>query len=94
MVVIALLTASATAAAGPIAFLGLVVPHLVRSITGPDYRWILPYAAIGGATLLTYADILGRLVARPGELQVGIVLAFVGAPLFIYMLVRKRVVQL
>jgi iron complex transport system permease protein len=94
MIVIALLAASATAAAGPVAFLGLVVPHLVRSITGPDYRWILPYSALGGATLLIYADVLGRLVARPGELQVGIVLAFVGAPLFIYMLVRRRVVQL
>ncbi|MGO1755989.1 MULTISPECIES: FecCD family ABC transporter permease [Actinomycetes] len=94
MVVIALLAASATAAAGPIAFLGLVVPHLVRSITGPDYRWILPYSAVGGAALLLYADVLGRLIARPGELQVGIVLAFVGAPLFIYMLVRKKVVQL
>lgn len=94
MVIIALLAAAATAAAGPIAFLGLVVPHLVRSITGPDYRWILPYSALGGATLLLYADVLGRLVARPGELQVGIVLAFVGAPLFIYMLVRRKVVQL
>jgi iron complex transport system permease protein len=94
MVVIALLAAAATAAAGPIAFLGLVVPHLVRSMTGPDYRWILPYSALGGACLLIYADILGRLITRPGELQVGIVLAFVGAPLFIYMLVRKKVVQL
>ncbi|MGO1950281.1 MAG: FecCD family ABC transporter permease [Mycobacteriaceae bacterium] len=94
MVVIALLAAAATAAAGPIAFLGLVVPHLVRSVTGPDYRWILPYSALGGACLLLYADVLGRLITRPGELQVGIVLAFVGAPMFIYMLVRRKVVQL
>ncbi|MGO1805450.1 MAG: FecCD family ABC transporter permease [Candidatus Corynebacterium faecigallinarum] len=94
MVIIALLAAAATAAAGPIAFLGLVVPHLVRSMTGPDYRWILPYCALAGACLLIYADVVGRLITRPGELQVGIVMAFVGAPLFIAMLVRRKVVQL
>jgi iron complex transport system permease protein len=94
MGVIALLAAAATAAAGPISFLGLLIPHLVRSMTGPDYRWILPYSAIGGAVLLIYADVLGRVIARPGELEVGIVLAFVGAPLFIYMLARRKVVEL
>ena len=94
MIIIALLAAAATAAAGPIAFLGLVVPHLVRSMTGPDYRWILPYCALAGSCLLIYADVVGRLITRPGELQVGIVMAFVGAPLFIVMLVRRKVVQL
>jgi iron complex transport system permease protein len=94
MGVIALLAAAATAAAGPISFLGLLIPHLVRSLTGPDYRWILPYSALAGAVLLVYADVLGRVIARPGELEVGIVLAFVGAPLFIWMLARRRVVEL
>lgn len=94
MVIIALLAASSTAAAGPISFLGLVIPHLVRTLTGPDYRWILPYSALGGAVLLIYADILGRVITRPGELEVGIVLAFVGAPIFIWMLTRRKVVEL
>lgn len=94
MVIIALLAAAATAAAGPISFLGLVVPHIVRSITGPDYRWILPYSALGGAVLLVYADVLGRVITRPGELEVGIVLAFVGAPIFIWMITRRKVVEL
>lgn len=94
MVIIALLAAAATAAAGPISFLGLVIPHLVRSVTGPDYRWILPYSALGGAVLLLYADVLGRVITRPGELEVGIVLAFVGAPIFIWMITRRKVVEL
>ncbi|AGP31581.1 FecCD family ABC transporter permease [Corynebacterium terpenotabidum] len=94
MVIIALLAAAATAAAGPISFLGLVIPHLVRFLTGPDYRWILPYSALGGAVLLIYADVLGRVITRPGELEVGIILAFVGAPIFIWMITRKKVVEL
>lgn len=94
MVIIALLATAATAAAGPISFLGLVVPHLVRSMTGPDYRWILPYSALGGAVLLIYADVLGRVITRPGELEVGIILAFVGAPIFIWMITRRKVVEL
>lgn len=92
MLIIALLAGVATAAAGPIGFIGLVVPHIARGLCGPDYRWILPYSALCGAALLTYADVLGRLIARPGELQVGIVLAFVGAPFFIYLVYRGRVV--
>lgn len=94
MVVIALLAGAATAAAGPIGFIGLVVPHIARSLCGPDYRWILPYSALTGASLLLLSDILGRLIARPGELQVGIVLAFVGAPFFMYLIYRRKVVAL
>jgi len=89
MVLIALLAGAATAMAGPIGFIGLIVPHLVRAITGPDYRWILPYSALLGATLLVLADVIGRIIARPGELPVGIVVAFIGAPLF-FMLVFQR----
>ncbi|KAB3522847.1 iron chelate uptake ABC transporter family permease subunit [Corynebacterium sp. zg254] len=94
MAIIALLAGAATAAAGPITFIGLVVPHMVRAITGPDYRWILPYSALGGAVLMLIADVVGRLIARPGELQVGIVLAFVGAPFFIFLIYRRRVVAI
>ena len=67
------------------------MPHLARALCGPDYRWILPYSAAWGAALLLIADVAARLVARPGELQVGIVLAFVGAPFFLYLLYRGKV---
>jgi iron complex transport system permease protein len=91
---ITLLTGAATAACGPIAFVGLVVPHVARSITGPDHRWLIPYSALLGVVFLLLADVLGRIVARPGELQVGIVLAVVGAPFFIALVRRRRLVQL
>lgn len=94
MGIIALLAGAATAAAGPLGFIGLVVPHIVRALTGPDYKWILPYSALAGAALLLCADVVGRLIARPGELQVGIVLAFVGAPFFIALIYRKKVMTL
>ncbi|MGJ4092174.1 FecCD family ABC transporter permease [Corynebacterium macclintockiae] len=94
MGIIALLAGAATAAAGPLGFIGLVVPHIVRALTGPDYKWILAYSALAGAALLLYADVVGRLIARPGELQVGIVLAFVGAPFFIVLIYRKKVATL
>ncbi|TDE12206.1 FecCD family ABC transporter permease [Jiangella asiatica] len=83
-----LLTATAVAAAGPIAFVGLVVPHAARAITGPRHGWLLPYSALLGATLLVAADVVGRVVARPGEVQVGVVTALVGAPMVLLMLRR------
>jgi ABC-type Fe3+-siderophore transport system permease subunit len=86
---ITLLCGAATAACGPIAFVGLVVPHAVRALTGPDHRWLIPCAGLAGAVLLLTADVVGRVVVRPGELQVGIVLALLGAPFFIA-LVRSR----
>ncbi len=89
IVAITLLAGGATAACGPIAFVGLVVPHVVRVFTGPDHRWLLPTSALAGAVLLVAADVVGRVVARPGELQVGIVLALVGGPFFVW-LVRRR----
>ncbi|MCZ2823263.1 MULTISPECIES: FecCD family ABC transporter permease [unclassified Modestobacter] len=91
---ITLLTGAATAACGPIAFVGLVVPHVARAITGPDHRWLVPYSTLLGVVLLLLADVLGRVLARPGELQVGIVLAVVGAPFFIALIRRRRLVQL
>lgn len=89
-----LLAGAATAACGPIAFLGLIVPHLVRWFTGPDYRFLMPYAGLAGASLILLADILGRLVARPGELQVGVVLALIGGPFFIALVRRKKLTSL
>jgi iron-siderophore transport system permease protein len=86
---VVLLCGSAVAVAGPIAFVGLVIPHIARMITGPDYRWVLPYSMVLGPILVLGADVIGRVVIRPAELQVGIVTAAVGAPFFIW-LVRKR----
>lgn len=91
---ITLLAGAAVAACGPIIFLGLVVPHIARAFTGPDHRWLLPAAGLAGAVLLLAADVLGRVVVRPGELQVGIVLALVGAPFFIALVRRRGLVKL
>lgn len=68
-----------------------MVPHLVRALTGPDLRWMLPYCAVLAPVLLLGADVLGRLLGRPGELQVGIVTAVLGGPLFLYVLRRRKV---
>jgi iron complex transport system permease protein len=91
---VVLLCGAATAAAGPIAFVGLVVPHVARGITGPDYRWILPYSAVLAGILLLGSDIIGRVVARPGELQVGIVTALIGAPFFVALARSRKVAEL
>jgi ABC-type Fe3+-siderophore transport system permease subunit len=91
---ITLLCGAATAACGPIAFVGLVVPHAVRAVTGPDHRWLIPCSGLAGAALLLVADVVGRVVARPGELQVGIVLALIGAPFFIALVRRRRTATL
>ncbi|MGE0217351.1 FecCD family ABC transporter permease [Mycolicibacterium sp.] len=89
LVAVTLLAGAATAAAGPIGFVGLMVPHAVRRFTGPDWRWILAYAVCVAPALLLGADIIGRVVIRPAELPAGIVTAFVGAPVLIW-LVRKH----
>ncbi|MFE3514263.1 FecCD family ABC transporter permease [Streptomyces sp. NPDC059166] len=94
MVAVTLLCGAATAACGPIVFIGLMIPHLVRTITGPDMRWILPYSAVLAPVLLLGADIVGRIAARPSELQVGIVTALIGGPVFIHLVRRKRMAQL
>jgi iron complex transport system permease protein len=87
---VVLLCGAATALAGPIVFVGLVVPHLARRIAGPDYRWVLRYSLLLGPTLLVAADVVGRLVARPGEIEVGLVVAFLGAPVMIAVARRTR----
>ncbi|MDE3725268.1 iron ABC transporter permease [Nocardiopsis sp. N85] len=91
---ITLLTGVTVAACGPIAFVGLIVPHLARGLVGADHRWLLPYSALMGAVLLLAADVLGRFLAPPGELQVGVVLALVGAPFFIHIVRRRRLLSL
>lgn len=84
-----LLAGASVALAGPIAFVGLIVPHIVRALVGPDHRWLLVYCAGLGASLLLVSDVIGRLLVKPDELEVGIVIALVGAPFFIY-LARTR----
>lgn len=86
------LAACAVALAGPIAFVGLVVPHVVRLVTGPDHRRILAGSAIVGPTLLLLTDVLGRVVAPPSEIQVGIMTAVLGAPALI-LLIRRTVLR-
>ena len=81
-----------TAICGPIGFVGLVVPHLCRLLVGVDHRWLLPFCALTGATLMIAADVLGRVAARPAEVDVGIITAFIGAPVFIW-IVRQRKVR-
>ncbi|MFF7124802.1 FecCD family ABC transporter permease [Streptomyces sp. NPDC016566] len=94
MLAATVLCGAATAACGPIVFVGLMVPHVVRSFTGPDLRWILPYATVLSPVLLLGADVVGRVVARPSELQVGIVTAIIGGPVFIFLVRRRRTAQL
>lgn len=89
-----ILAGGATAAAGPIAFVGLTVPHVARAITGPSYRWILPYSMLLAPILLLGADIVGRVISPPGEVQVGIVTAFIGAPFFIALVRRRKLAAL
>ncbi|WP_067499536.1 iron ABC transporter permease [Actinoplanes sp. TFC3] len=89
-----LLCGASTAVCGPIAFVGLIVPHVCRLLLGPDYRWLLPGSALAGAALLTGADVLGRVVSRPAEIEVGIITAFIGAPFFIYIVRRQKVREL
>ncbi|PPG25898.1 iron ABC transporter permease [Pseudoclavibacter sp. RFBG4] len=85
------LCGAATAVTGPIAFVGLVVPHACRLMFGVDHRWVLPFSAVVGASLLTGADVLGRILTRPSEIDVGIITAIIGAPIFIWIVRRSKV---
>lgn len=93
-VTVALLGGAATAACGPIVFVGLIVPHVARAICGPDYRWILPYTLLLSPVILLSADVLGRVLVSPSELQVGVVLGVLGAPAFIALVRYKNLAQL
>lgn len=86
----ALATGAAVAMAGPIGFIGLIVPHLIRLIAGPDHRLLLPACALGGATLLILADLLARTIAAPAEVPVGLITAFAGGPFFLVLILRSQ----
>jgi iron complex transport system permease protein len=86
-----LLCGATTALAGPIGFVGLMVPHVIRMAVGSDQRWILPLSAVGGAAMLLISDVIGRLLGSPGELEVGIVTAFLGAPVLVIIAMRSKV---
>ncbi|MFG1927177.1 FecCD family ABC transporter permease [Cryptosporangium sp. NPDC048952] len=92
LISVVLLAGAGTAAAGPIGFVGLMIPHLARWVVGTDQRWILAFTVVGAPILLLVADIVGRLVLRPGELRVGIVTAFVGAPVLIWWIRTRRTI--
>ncbi|MER5321770.1 FecCD family ABC transporter permease [Streptosporangium roseum] len=93
-VAVTMLTGAAVAVTGPIVFVGLVVPHLVRAATGPDHRRLLPGSMLVAPCVLLAADILGRVVARPQEIDVSLVAAFLGAPFFIALARRRRLAEL
>jgi iron complex transport system permease protein len=86
----ALATGAAVAMAGPIGFIGLIVPHIIRLMAGPDHRFLLPASALGGATLLILADLLARTIVAPAEIPVGLITAFVGGPFFLGLILRAR----
>lgn len=95
---ITLLTGAAVAAIGPVVFIGLVVPHVARALAqsagiGPDHRWLLPLSAVLAPSLLLAADIIGRVIARPTEVQAGIVVAFIGGPFFIALVRRRKLAE-
>lgn len=94
VIAVALLTGGATAIAGPITFIGLMVPHLARRFAGPDQRWILVLTVVWAPVILVGADILARIVIWPGEMPVGIVTAFVGAPVLIALVRRRKALAL
>ncbi|MFB7249215.1 FecCD family ABC transporter permease [Microbacterium sp. NPDC056234] len=90
-----ILAGAATAIAGPIGFVGLVIPHFCRMLLGTDHRWLLPFSAVAGAVLLLASDIIGRVIAPSSEeIQVGIITALVGAPFFIWIVRRQKVREL
>ncbi|HFF1652588.1 TPA: FecCD family ABC transporter permease [Providencia rettgeri] len=93
-VAIVLLAGSATAAVGPISFLGLTAPHFARSLVGSDYRRILPMSMLLGATILLIADCTGRIIGTPGEISAGIMISLIGGPFFIYLVRRWRIITL
>ncbi|UYN91836.1 MAG: iron ABC transporter permease [Anaerolineales bacterium] len=86
---VVVLAGTSVALAGPIGFVGLVAPHAVRFFTGPDYRWVIPYAALLGAIFMVIADVVGRVILRPMELPVGLMTAAIGGPIFIYLVCAK-----
>lgn len=92
-VTVVLLAAGAVACAGPVGFVGLAVPHMIRGLMGPDYRWILPACLPAGAALLLFADVLGRVIAAPGEVEAGVITTIIGAPFLVYIVRKARLAR-
>jgi iron complex transport system permease protein len=90
LLITALITTGCVSVSGTISFVGLIVPHLVRLMVGPDHRVLLPVSALSGAIFLMSADTVARLILQPQELPVGVITAFLGAPFFIALLYRRR----
>ena len=90
LVASSLLAAAAVSVSGIIGFVGLIIPHMMRLILGPDHRLLIPASLLAGAMFLTLADTFARVVMQPTEMPVGIVTAVIGAPFFVYLLVRKK----
>jgi len=89
-----ILAGAATAAAGPIVFLGLAAPHLSRQLAGVNHRWVLPYSAVLAALLIQFADIAGRSLPIAGEVSVGIMVALLGGPFFVVLVRTRKIAQL
>jgi len=89
-ILILILAGSSVAVAGPIGFVGLMVPHIVRKLAGENYKFVIPFTALFGALLLVYADVLARFIAFPYESPVGIVTAVLGTPFFLYLARKER----
>lgn len=94
LIAVTLLCGTSVAIAGPIAFIGLVIPHIGRALSGPDLRLLLPFAALLGPIVLMTADVVGRVALPPGEIQVGIATALIGGPLFVWIVRSIRLGQL
>ena len=90
MILVALVTASIVSFVGLIGFVGLVAPHVVRLFIGADNRYLVPASAVFGAALLMVSDLVGRVVIQPATLQVGVITAFIGGPVFLWLLLRKN----
>ena len=86
-----LLCGTVTALAGPIGFIGLMAPHMIRMLFGNNIRFLIPASAVLGAGLLTFSDVIGRVISRPSEVEVGIITAFIGAPIFIIITMKAKV---
>ncbi len=88
---IIILAGASTAAAGPISFVGLTAPHIARMISGPDHKWLMPFSLLIASTLAVVADVLGRVVGYPNEISVGIMIALIGGPFFVFLVRRWKI---
>ncbi len=91
---IVILAGSSTAAAGPISFIGLTAPHIARIVAGPDHKWLMPFSLLIASTLAVAADVLGRIVGYPNEISVGIMIALIGGPFFVFLVKRWKISSL